>query len=180
MFYYFRKVYNLFRITIKVLISKSHYTGSRMLGFSKRTELSFGKHSKIKISRSVSSDGSCRLVIGNDAKLEIGEKTYINNGCTISCVNSISIGSNCGLGPNVSIFDNNHDFDSNGVKSSNNSAPVVIGDRCWLATNVVILKGVTIGDNCVVGAGCVIKNDIPSGSIVTAHLDQHIHKIEDR
>ncbi|WP_455266069.1 DapH/DapD/GlmU-related protein [Phascolarctobacterium sp.] len=42
-----------------------------------------------------------------------------------------------------------------------------IGSHCWVGSNVVILKGVTIGDNCVIGAGCVITEDIPSNSIVT-------------
>lgn len=180
MIFYFRKIYNLFRITFKVFFASCLYHGTKTIGLSKRTELNFGKGAIIQIGKSVSSDGSCRLVVGNNAKMSIGEKTYLNNGCTISCVESISIGANCGLGPNVSIFDNNHDFDSNGVKSSNNSSPVKIGNRCWLAANVVVLKGVTIGDNCVIGAGCIIKEDVPEGTIVTAHIDQHIHKIEDR
>ena len=40
-------------------------------------------------------------------------------------------------------------------------APIIIGKHCWIASNVVILKGVTIGDNCVIGAGCVVYKDVP-------------------
>ena len=46
------------------------------------------------------------------------------------------------------------------------SAPVNIGKHCRIASNVVILKGVTIGDNCVIGAGCVIYKDVPEESVM--------------
>ena len=45
-------------------------------------------------------------------------------------------------------------------------APIVIGNHCWIASNVVILKGVTIGDNCVIGAGCVVYKDVPEGTVM--------------
>lgn len=45
-------------------------------------------------------------------------------------------------------------------------ADVIIGDNCWIGSDVIILKGVTIGDNVVIGAKCLIYKDIPSNSIV--------------
>ena len=45
-------------------------------------------------------------------------------------------------------------------------APVVIGRDCWIGSSVIILKGVTIGDNSIIGAGSIITENIPSESIV--------------
>lgn len=52
--------------------------------------------------------------------------------------------------------------------------------HCWVASNAVILKGADIGDNCVIGAGCVVKGTIPAGSLVTLENGQKIRPIEKR
>lgn len=44
--------------------------------------------------------------------------------------------------------------------------PIRVGRDCWIGINVKILKGVTIGDNTIIGAGCLVRNDIPSNSMV--------------
>ena len=46
------------------------------------------------------------------------------------------------------------------------AAPVVIGDRVWVGTRAVILKGVSIGDGAVVAAGAVVTSDVPAGAVV--------------
>ncbi len=48
-------------------------------------------------------------------------------------------------------------------------ASIKIGNNCWICTNAVILKGVEIGDNSVIGAGCVIYRDIPANSVVKSN-----------
>ena len=71
------------------------------------------------------------------------------------------------FGPGVRIFDNNHRFSKEkGASSDLTTGEIVIGDNCWIASNVIILKGVHIGSNCVIGAGCIVNQDIPSGSLV--------------
>ena len=49
-----------------------------------------------------------------------------------------------------------------------------IGNRCWIGSNAVILKGAKIGDNCVIGAGCIVDTEIPPYSIVTQHRELEI------
>ena len=94
---------------------------------------------------------------------------------------SVEIGDGCQFGPNVKIFDNNHMFTSNeGVLPLHKSSPIKIGKKCWISSDVIILKGVSIGDNCVIGAGCIIKDDIPSKSIVTLQNNLKIRHIEDK
>lgn len=99
----------------------------------------------------------------------------------ISVKSSVEIGDGCQFGPNVKIFDNNHMFTSNeGVLPLHKSSPIKIGKKCWISSDVIILKGVSIGDNCVIGAGCIIKDDIPSKSIVTLQNNLKIRHIEDK
>lgn len=123
----------------------------------------------------VKSGFSCRnfvhFIIQNNAELEIGENVFINNFCSINCLEKISIGDNTLLGENVKIYDHNHAYNrsDNQLDVSHTEftkSPITIGKNCWLGSNVTILKGVTIGDNCIIGAGCTIAKDIPSNSTI--------------
>ena len=72
------------------------------------------------------------------------------------------------FGDGVRIFDSNHQFNNYHVfKTAMSGAPIHIGRDCWIGANTVILRGVTIGDNVIIGANCLIHQDIPSNSIVT-------------
>jgi acetyltransferase-like isoleucine patch superfamily enzyme len=82
----------------------------------------------------------------------------------ISCRENIIIGNNCIFGNNVSIYDNDHDYKNSLEKYVTNK--VEIGDNTWCGCNVVILKGVTIGKNCVIAAGTLVNKDVPDNSIV--------------
>lgn len=78
------------------------------------------------------------------------------------------------------MYDHNHRFADAVVKIKEQgftTAPVNIGNRCWIGSNVVILKGACIGNNCVIGAGCIIAQEIPDNSIVTMDRQLKIEKI---
>ena len=98
----------------------------------------------------------------------------------ISCLEEVSIGAGCRFGPNVKVFDNDHKFSARGgVSQEHTTSPVTIGDHCWLGANVTVLRGTEIGDNCVIGAGCVVKGSIPAGSLVTQSRKLDIRPIRD-
>lgn len=178
---YIRFLYNLFRIFFKKIFFRVNFSGSKLHSFSKHTLLNFQKGSNIYFGKNIQSDGFCRLVVGKGANLTIGQGTYFNSGCVISSLKQIVIGENCLFGPNVVVFDNNHKFDSkNGVSFEHSCESITIGNNCWIASNVIILKGTTIGDNCVIGAGCKVSGNIPDGTIVTQSTELHMHTIEDR
>lgn len=86
-------------------------------------------------------------------------------GCHIDGRNGIRIGNNVWVGPHVSIISMNHDVDD--YAHFLEAGPIVIGDNCWLATNVVILPGVQLGAHTVVAAGSVVTKSFP-------HTDQLI------
>lgn len=109
------------------------------------------------------------LVIGPKAYIKIGNNSFFNHECTLDATTGIEIGEGTLFGENVKVYDHNHrfnDFDKPIKKQGYSSKKIVIGNHCWIGSNTVILKGVHIGDNCVLGAGCIISTDIPKNTIV--------------
>lgn len=100
---------------------------------------------------------------GEAAAIEIGNRCYINRHTIIDASESIRIGSDCMIGPFCYVTDHDHLAHPGNPPSAGRlvSAPTVIGSRCWLGAHVTILKGVTIGDNTVVGAGSVVTESLP-------------------
>lgn len=144
------------------------------------TRLSFSKTSQVRFGGHLVSDGRLVIVTGQNARLTVGERTYFNEGTMISCLESVSIGAGCRFGPNVKVFDNDHKFSArDGVSQEHETTPITIGNHCWLGANVIILRGSKIGDNCVIGAGCVVKGTIPTGSLVTQSRTLDIRPIQD-
>ncbi len=104
----------------------------------------------------------------------IGKGCFINYNFTVQDDAPVTIGDDCNFGPNVTIVTPVHPMLPRERKSLLNAAgeekhlcyakPVKIGHDCWFGANVVVCPGVTIGDNCVIGAGSVVTRDIPSGT----------------
>ena len=130
-----------------------------------RSTVKFGKKVQFRKNFSINIDNK-------SAKVIIGDNTFFNNYCTISSMEGVEIGKDTLFGENVKIYDNNHRFNivNKTVKEQGYStSKIKIGNNCWIANNVVILKGVTIGDNVVIGAGCIIKGNIESNTIVNEY-----------
>lgn len=125
------------------------------------------EHGSIQIGRNCEFAAYCDLEVHGEGKLLIGEKTYMNRYCMISAHEEVTIGEGCMFGPGVKIFDNDHvHTPETGVSTKLKTAPIHIGNHCWIASDVIILRGTTIGDNCVIGAGCVVKGSVPDGSVM--------------
>lgn len=100
--------------------------------------------------------------------LILGKSSGVGNNSQIVCHNKIIIGDNTIIGPNVMLFDHNHqyDFEKGVMHKSFDVGEIIIGNNCWLGAGCIILKDVHIGNNVIVAAGCVVTKDIPSGSVV--------------
>jgi len=105
------------------------------------------------------------IQIGKNAELTIGN-SFINREVKIICNKKITIGNDCIIAMGVIIRDN--DGGSHKILSPEyqNCKPITIGNHVWIGENVIILKGVTIGEGCVIAAGSLVTKDIPPYSLV--------------
>ena len=106
------------------------------------------------------------VIIGENARLEVGSG-YINRNCRIQCQLGISIGFKVAISENVTIWDS--DFHKVKREGYTMAKPITIGNHVWIGTNVIILKGVEIGDNSIVAAGSVVTKDIPSNCMAAGN-----------
>lgn len=92
--------------------------------------------------------------IFQDATFSLGKSSFINLNCKVRCRSSISIGDNCVISENVMLWDSDeHSIIKEGYAKTK---PIEIGNHCWIGCNSIILKGVKLGDGCVVAAGSVV------------------------
>lgn len=154
--------------------------GSSIL-LDRELRLRLNSGSRVTLGDRVESDGRVSITTGYSSRLNIGSGVYFNDGAVISCLGKIDIGENTLFGPGVKIFDNNHRFSrEEGVSRECTAGCITVGRSCWIASDVVLLKGANIGDNCVIGAGCVIRGKVPAGSLVTRSGEQTTRPIETR
>ncbi len=114
------------------------------------------------------------VFIEENAYIYIGANCFFNNYCSITARKSVTIGDNCIFGENVKIYDHNHKYNDLSMpigKQGFSSKEIVIEDNCWIASNVIILKGVHIGANSVIGAGVIVYKDVPENSVVVCRQD---------
>jgi len=129
----------------------------------------------IKIERSCALDRGVVLLSSGDVishpRIHIGSQTYINRNTFLDVILSLKIGECCAIGPNCYITDHDHGMDMNlpPLQQPMIAKPTKIGDRVWIGANVTILKGVTIGNDAVVGAGSVVTKDIPEKAIAVGN-----------
>ena len=102
--------------------------------------------------------------------IEIGENFYSNVNCVILDGAKVTFGDNVFVAPNCGFYTAGHPLD---VKQRNAGIeyayPITIGNSVWIGANVSVLPGVTIGDNCVIGAGSVVSRDIPANSVAVGN-----------
>ena len=106
----------------------------------------------------------------SNSRVSIGDGTYINSNLTLVDDYKITIGKNVLIAPNVTISGTNHPMHYKArPRGEMYCKEVVIEDHVWIASNVTILPGVTIGDHSIIGAGSVVTKDIPPNVIAFGH-----------
>lgn len=103
-------------------------------------------------------------------QISVGKRFFANFHFTVLDEAKVTIGDDCFIGPNVSIYTACHSTDPVERNTRREWAePVTIGDNVWIGGSVTILPGVTIGDNVTIGAGSVVTKDIPSNSVAVGN-----------
>lgn len=138
----------------------------RKIGYTGKLKTTFimQKKSELKVNGKFYFYTGCKVVLQNNAKLILGDGSFINVDSKVYCSELIDIGNNTFIGEEVII----RDSDEHTVirEDYTKTSPIKIGNHVWIGMRSIILKGVTIGDNSIIAAGSVVTRDVPANSLV--------------
>jgi acetyltransferase-like isoleucine patch superfamily enzyme len=119
---------------------------------------------------------ACELGAQGGARLEIGDRVFINQGAIVVASTHIEIGDDTLIGEFSAIYDSNH----HGLDPAHpaRSAPVVIGNNVWICRGAVVLPGSKIGDHTVVGANSVVRGELPPCVLAAGNPAQVVRKLD--
>jgi maltose O-acetyltransferase len=110
------------------------------------------------------------LRVDYGSHLRIGARTFANFGLIALDVAPITIGQDVQIGTNVQLLTPTHPIEPGPRRDKwEAAAPITIGDNVWLGSGVIVLPGVTIGKNTVVGAGSVVTRDLPADVVAVGN-----------
>jgi maltose O-acetyltransferase len=102
--------------------------------------------------------------------IRIGRGVFLNFNCVLLDVTLIEIGDRTQIGPAVQIYAADHPRDPAARRANlENGRPVRIGANVWIGGGAIILPGVTIGDDAIIGAGSIVTRDVPPGATVAGN-----------
>ncbi len=162
--------YSALRIGFYKLIYGSSFISGAIQRISPNVVLEFNKGSKVAFGKRIRIHSGSKIKVRPGAELVIEDNVKINYYCIIACQERILIGEGTEFGPSVYLYDHDHDY-KNGLCSNSDeerfkTAAIEIGKNCWIGAQTVILRGTKLGDNCIVGAGSVLKGHYADNSVV--------------
>ncbi len=111
--------------------------------------------------------------------IHLGDHVYVNVLCTILDCNEVHIGDHVMIGPHVQIYTPAHDLRAQArIQGWEVARPVVIEDNVWIGGGAILLPGVTIGRNAVVGAGSVVSRSVTANTVVAGNPARVLREIE--
>ena len=125
-----------------------------------------GWHGRIRVGRGIIMD-DLKITLLRGASFTVGDRVSANRGLVVACMQEIRIGDGCMIAEYVSIRDFTHRIVPGvAMKDSGfDCAPIVIGANVWIGRGALIMPGVTIGDNSIIGAHAVVNRSIPANSV---------------
>lgn len=158
--------------------SKIIVNGNLFIGidynFPQKTIIEIGENGELVVDGPVSINRGCRIVIQPNARLKIGKNSFIGENSKIKCCEKIVIGENCLISWNVNLIDSDVHHVISDNKVLDNTDELIIKDKVWVGFNSIILKGVTIGESSVVGAGTVVTKSIPENCLTAGNPNKII------
>ncbi len=171
---YARSLISLIHIAFIKIFNFRHFYSGWAQDISASTKIFMRDGGKIFLDKHIHTKKDVEISAAGGT-ISIGEGCFFNKGCMAVSMDSVTIGKKSSFGPNVLIYDHDHDTRrSEETESAYKTAPVFIGNRVWIGANTVILRGSVIGDNCVIGAGSVIKGEYPPNSVIIQKRSEEI------
>lgn len=109
-------------------------------------------------------------------QLKIKDKVFINHSLCVSAAAGVEIDEGVQIAPQVTILTVNHDFKHREIVKC---SPVHIKRNAWIGARAIILPGVTVGENAIVGSGAVVTKDVPDNVIVVGNPARIIRELEE-
>jgi maltose O-acetyltransferase len=112
------------------------------------------------------------------SQIHVGARTFINFGAVLLDVATITIGDDGQVGPNVQFLTATHPVEAEPRRAKIESGhPITVGNNVWLGGGAILLPGVNIGDNTVVGAGAVVTRDLPANVVALGNPARVIRSV---
>lgn len=105
------------------------------------------------------------LYCDHGVNIRVGRKVFINQRCQLNDIGGIEIGDDVMIGPGVSLITSGHPVDPASRYDGITAAPIRIERNVWIGASAMILQGVTIGENSVIGAGAIVTHDVPPSTL---------------
>ena len=160
-------IFSFFKFCFIKIIRFREFSFHLVERFSPSTMVNIHKKGRMILGNKLRVHSGTRLSVTSGALLSVGDNTAFNYNCIIVARKSVKIGKGCTFGPNVCVFDHDHDFrnsdEMNGTAYQ--CEEIVIGNNVWIGANAIILKGSKIGDDSVIGAGTIVTGTVPPHSV---------------
>lgn len=110
------------------------------------------------------------------ANIRVGKNVFINHACTFMDRGGITLGDDVFIGPKVCLITENHGLEPS-LRRTLTSKPIHIERGVWIGAGAIVLPGVTVGENAVIGAGSVVTHDVPANTVAAGNPAKVIRKI---
>ncbi|WP_028937345.1 sugar O-acetyltransferase [Pseudonocardia spinosispora] len=110
--------------------------------------------------------------------IRLGRNVFINQGCRLNDIGGIEIDDDVMIGPSVSLITSGHPVDPSRRRSGITAAPIRIGRNAWIGASAMILQGVTVGADSVIGAGSVVTHDVPPATVAVGAPARMVRRID--
>ncbi len=142
------------------------------------------REGRLELGRHVLLEPNVWLSAPGQARIRIGQGTFLNIGVMVAAAELVEIGDPCMLANGCCVSDARHRFDDPDKpvpwQGFTSKGPTRLGDNVWCGANVVVTTGVTVGERCVIGANSVVTADLPPRSIAAGAPARVLKPIENR
>lgn len=133
-------------------------------------EFFLGKGAEIHVGNNVMLERKVRISMGDNARVYIGDNSYLGDFTNILAVQEVSIGKGCAISWHVLFMDtSSHPLGFAGEKAETKIAPIRVEDHVWIGCRAVILKGVTVGEGSIIANNAVVTKDVPPRTMVAGN-----------